>query len=132
MSQDFLPEMLAAIVRWLFVQAPLLLVWIGGIIFAIARWRRHPMVCLWTVVALVVLLLTTVGGVCVSALIPRVLIENDSVSNIEVVMSAFWFFISAIRAVAWGVILMALFGWRNPAPLAPGFPAQRGPWEAGR
>ena len=131
MDTDLLPEMLVRIFRWLAVQSPVMLVWVGGIVFAMTRWRRHPMVSLLTVVALLGLLLTTIAAVCISAWLPRLMGELDP-ERAETIYHMFWAFVSALRAVAWGAILVALFGWRTTAHAAPRPDAGIAAWEADR
>jgi len=119
---DFLPSILGQVVRWLGVNAPLYLAWLAGIVLAISRWRRHPTVSLLTLIALALLLLSSVVGVIVFAWLPHVLIDRSSSIDLSVVYSLVGLVLNAIRAAGWGIILVALFGWRTPPPVAPRYP----------
>jgi len=115
---DIFPSLLVQMIRWIAVQSPIFLVWLAGIVIAIARWRRHPTVSLLTAGACGALLLTTVIQVVVFQWLPRWLIDRGSSADIGEIFLVISVLFCGIRAVCWGVILLALFGWRSPMPVA--------------
>ena len=129
---DLLPSMLARMIRWIGIHSPLYLVWLAGIVFAISRWRRHPTVSLLTLVALAVLLLSSVLGVFVFTWLPQFLSDHGWADAIEAIYSLVAIVLNGVQAIAWGMLLLALFGWRTPTPVAPPYRMPAGAREVGR
>ena len=98
------------------VQFPILLVWLAGFILAIAYWRRHPRASLLTVIALVIFLLESVVNTYLNLWLPLMLSERGiatfQMSQILVVKGIVT---SIILAVAWGLLIAAIFGGRQAA-----------------
>jgi hypothetical protein len=99
-------------------QSPIYLVWLAGIILAIVYRERHSRVSLLTGVALGVLLVETVIGTYLSVSLPVILFRRGiDASAIAPILNAVNCVRSLIAAAMWGLLLVALFGWRqSPAP----------------
>jgi hypothetical protein len=97
---------------------PLLVVWAVGIAIAIGRWRQHPRVSLLTVIGLVMVVVAAPASTALSTLAPLLMRERDwSATQIGLVFAGFWVITSVINAVAWALILAALFGCRERRPV---------------
>jgi len=102
-------------------QAPALLAYLIGAIVALTLWRRSPGPALLTLIAMVLLLVTTL----VQAVLIQVLVRASADAPIRLgwLLSANAFIGSLMRALATGLLLAAVFsgrrgpqGRRNPAP----------------
>jgi hypothetical protein len=114
-NESMFLELASQVVRWLACEFPVFLVWAAGIIIAISRWRRHPRVSMLVVGGLALHLAANVLHVCASVLIPYVLASGDR-DHIMVAYSVIQIVFAGLYAVAWGMILLAVFGWRNFDP----------------
>jgi hypothetical protein len=95
-------------------QLPLLLVWLVGIVLAVTRWQRHPKVSLLALIALVLALLETILNGLLSVWLPMMLTEQGMDSMQIGTVFGVWRFISSIvGAVIWGLVLAAIFRWRD-------------------
>jgi hypothetical protein len=90
---------------------PLFIVWIVALVLAVARWERHPNVSLMVVLAVGVLMLTGIVG----AILPFTLMRDTSqdVATRATFLSAIYFGLTVFAAGGWGLLLAAIFGWRN-------------------
>lgn len=96
------------------LRSPLYLVWLVGIILAIALWSRHPKVSLLTTVALSVLLLASLFGTYIDIRLPLLLHSHGmSTSRLSLLISALSFLRALLHAGAWILLLWAIFGWRK-------------------
>jgi hypothetical protein len=110
---------------WLIVQSPLLLVWLTGAVLALVFWRRHRYVSLLLLAAVIIAVGTMLlDGYARVWLVDYLVRENIGNPAAEGWRSAFtlssWirsvhFLIAAMYAVAWGLTLGAVFGWRVAA-----------------
>ncbi|RME49986.1 MAG: hypothetical protein D6796_03930 [Caldilineae bacterium] len=89
-------------------QSLLLLVYLVGIVLALVFWRRYPRPCAFTLGAMGLLLLTTIGQTVMTFYFayrfgptPRLIAGSALVSTL-------------IRAVAFGLLLAAIFVDREP------------------
>jgi len=99
---------------WLLATAPTLLVYVVGIVLAAVFWRRYPRPALLTLIAMIVLLLLAVGGTFWSFWLPQKLLEDGvSTQQVGVILGASAFVRSVIVAIAMGLMLAAIFGWRR-------------------
>jgi hypothetical protein len=95
-------------------QLPLLLVWLVGIVLAVTRWQRHPKVSLLALIALVLALLETILNGFLSMWIPVMFTEQGMTPAQIGTAFAVWRFIASIMgAVVWGLVLVAIFRWRD-------------------
>jgi hypothetical protein len=83
-------------------QAPVYLVWLVGIILALANWKKHPSVSLVALIGFVVLVLLALGT--------QIITVHHGVNWTQVGVA---FLEALIRAGAWGLVLAAVFGWRK-------------------
>lgn len=96
------------------VRLPVLLVWFVAFILSLVFWRRHPKVSLLTVVALAILFVQSLVGTWLSMWLPLVLNERGmSLSQIGLISGARGVLASLISCVAWVLLVIAIFGWRE-------------------
>ncbi len=113
---------------FLLAEIPVLLVWTAGLVIAVVRWRQHPRVSLLTVIALILMLVNLLVGMLLNILIPTWLSAQGSDSSEIILFFTVKGFIQAvISAVAFGLLLAALFGWRKPAVQPVDLPAAEPP-----
>jgi hypothetical protein len=82
-----------------FWPAPLIFVWLIGIVFAVCRWRRHPGVSATVLISMGLALVAAIGHTTAFAALDR---------DLPVVASL-------VRAAGLATMLVAVFGWRQPA-----------------
>lgn len=92
------------IVRLLFI-----MLWIGGIVWAIGRWRHHPRVSLLVVIGLSAMILNGLAGMVLPALLAQVSSSADIASQMLWLNAG----LSIPQLAAWTCLLVATFGWRN-------------------
>lgn len=96
------------------VQAPIVLVWLVGIGLAVAHWQRHPRVSLLVVSAIVLSLLTVLIGTPLNLWLPLATRNFGwSTGQLGVVLLLTNVVRSLIAAVAWGLMIAAVFAWRG-------------------
>ena len=83
-------------------QLPVYLVWLVGLILALATWKKHASVSLVALIAFVVLFLL--------ALFTQLSTPHYGVNWGQAGVA---FLEALIRAGAWGLVLAAVFGWRK-------------------
>ena len=99
---------------YLINQLPVILVWIVGVILALFHWKRYPRVSLMALAAIVIFFLNSAAGAFLSLYLPLTLRERGwSTSQMSLVYTANAIVQSLIAAVAWGLVLAAIFGERN-------------------
>jgi hypothetical protein len=96
------------------VQLPVLLVWLVGVILAFIYWGRHPKVSLLFVTGAMILFVRLVVGTWAGTSLPLILRQGGmAVTRISLVQLGTQVLLSLIGAVAWGLLLGAVFGWRK-------------------
>ena len=108
------------------VQGPILLVWLVGFILALVYWRRHPRVSLLTVIALLIFLGETLAGTYLNLWLPLML-TGRGVQAAATVFLIKSILTSLILAIAWALLVAAIFGWRRAASQEAGPAAQASP-----
>ncbi len=90
-------------------RSPVYLVWLVGLGLAIARWNKHPRVSLLTASGITIGLVTDLIVLVLQFSLPREYPAPELAGAFQVlgVCSAL------IDAVAWGLIIAAIFGWRK-------------------
>ena len=83
-------------------QLPVYLVWLVGLILALAGWKKHPSVSLVALIGFVILFLL--------ALVTQLTTVRHGVNWSQAGIA---FLEALIRAGAWGLVLAAIFGWRK-------------------
>ncbi len=95
---------------------PMLLVSLGGVGFAIARWRRHPRVSLMTIMALALYWVEALILLCIRYWLPN-FVEAMKLSSTAI--SVLFVVISVVDDFAFAVIVIllvaAVFTGRKPA-----------------
>jgi hypothetical protein len=105
-----LPEL----ARYLGPQLPQLLVYLVGVVLSLVFWGRHPKVSGLTLVAMILLILTSVVSAGVYIWLPRYFFEHHySRSNEGSVYAMVNMVIGVVRAVGLGICLAAVFSMRS-------------------
>lgn len=107
-------EMLASTFMVYLVQSPVILVWLIGLVLSLVYWRRHPTVSLVAIIAIMGFLVISLISTYVSTWLPMTLRERGwSIGQIGIALTARGIISSLVSAVLWGLLLAAIFGWRN-------------------
>lgn len=93
---------------------PVMLVMLTAIILAIVFWRKHPNVSLFTVIGSGGILIINVISALINIRMQLALVElNVSYSRLEASFQIWTIAYSILNMVFWGLIIAAIFGWRN-------------------
>ena len=99
---------------YLFNQLPVIRVWIVGVILALFYWKRYPKISLRALAAIVIVFVNSAAGAFLNLYLPLTLHARGwSANQISLVSTASAIVQSLIAAVAWGLVLAAIFGERN-------------------
>ena len=106
-------------VLWsLVLQLPSLLTMLACIIAAIIRWRRHPKVSLAVVTGLGLMILHAFIFAFVYAFVPELFARPGSYGMMRTVINVITFLYNSFLAIAFGILLLAVFMKRSlPAAL---------------
>lgn len=97
------------------IQLPILFVSSVGVILAIGFWSKAPRPCLLTLIAMGLLLITTVSILCIQGYAHQAQNERYwDIAQYSQIMSATAITGSIIRAVAVGLLLGAVVSGRSP------------------
>lgn len=103
-----------AVVQKLLVQSPLLLVYIVGAVLSLVFWRRHPKVSGLTLVAMILLIFTSVVSAGINVWLPRYFFQQHySRSSESAVYAVVNTAIGVVRAMGIGLLLAAVFSMRS-------------------
>jgi uncharacterized membrane protein YoaK (UPF0700 family) len=95
---------------------PMLLVTLGGIVFAITRWKRHPRVSLITVLALALYWVEAFVFLCIRYWLPNLVVSlklsSSGINALFVVISVLDDFAFAVVII---LLVAAAFSGRKPA-----------------
>ncbi len=92
------------------IQAPVLGVWLVGIVLALGALERQPCVARLVLISLAILVVQNVIWAPLSRWLPQALLQRDvSAGEMAVYFSALGFLNSLIAAVAWTLLLVAIF-----------------------
>ena len=95
-------------------QLPVLVVMIGGIIFAVSNWQKHPRVSRLTAIALGLLVALNLVGTVLAFWLPiTIYMETNSGTALGLTLTIIGFVESLIAAGAWVLLLMAVFKGRS-------------------
>jgi hypothetical protein len=113
-------EMLLPTLSTYLIQCPLFLIWLAGIVLAVIRWRKHPRVSLLAVIALVIIFIETIINTSLGMWLPLMLTEQGMNSNqVGTILSVWRCISSLVGLVIWGLLLAAIFGWRDEVLVPP-------------
>jgi hypothetical protein len=105
---------LTAILARIATLTPIIIAWAIGIVLALARWKRHPRVSLFALVAFVVMIVTTIITSVLYIWLPMTIRNSGwSVAQISTILAGVGIVSTVIQAVAWAMVLWAIFGWRD-------------------
>ena len=92
---------------------PVVIVWLIGVILAISRWRSHPQVSLFVIIAFVVMMGAAVVSRVTAMWAPMMMRERGwSMSEVGTIITSINIAYALINATAWALVLCAIFGWR--------------------
>ena len=79
------------------------------------RWQQHPKASLAALTAFSLLFIESLVGTLLSYNLPRLLTEGGPLDgeHVVLVIHVVWFGRTILHAVLWGVVLVAIFGWRK-------------------
>ncbi len=98
----------------LLIQLPLLLVWLVGIILALFFWRQHPRVSLLALIAISLLFVEDIASTFLNMWLPLTLRNGGlGIGRLNLLLPIIGVGESVVRAIAWGLLLAAIFGWRK-------------------
>lgn len=101
----------------LLTQLPILLVCFVGIVLAIVRWQCHPRVSLLTLIGIGLFLLDLSLNIFLNVGMPLWFARRDvSVTQIGTFLAVKSILASLLVALAWGLLLAAIFSGRKPTP----------------
>jgi hypothetical protein len=96
------------------INIPVYLVWIIAFIIAIVNIKNYPKVSLLTITSVIILFIVNVLSSIFTCLMP--LIYKDygwSTATVGLIMGTINITRSFVTALAWALIIGAIFGWRN-------------------
>ena len=102
-------------VRAYLLQLPLYVVWLVGIILSMTRWQRHPRASSAALAAFCLFFLESLVGTLLSYNLPRLLTEGRHIDggHMALILNVLWFGRTIFHAALWGLVLVAIFGWRK-------------------
>lgn len=104
----------------LLAQCPLLLVWLAGVVFAITNRRKHPNKSRLTVAAIAIFLLLVLANSIIGYMGPLIMRDQGwSPQQLGIFYVILGLISSLIAAVAWLLILLALFRTRDNENVGP-------------
>jgi hypothetical protein len=110
-------DQLWQLLRSLLQQLPSTLTIIGCIVFAVSRYRRHPGVSLFAILALIFLLLHAIIFAAVYVWVPNLLIrEGAGTSSFRGTMLVLGLIYNSTLALGFGLLLVAIFMRRDKVP----------------
>ena len=108
-------EILYAVLTSLLTQFPVFLIWLVGGALCLVFWRRCPQAALLTLIALVMFFVISLLDNYLSVALPQVYARERgwSANQIGVYFTVKAVLSSLARAIAWALLLLAIFGWRG-------------------
>src|SRR5687768_5865997 len=94
------------------VAAPLLLVYVVGMVLAARWWRRAPRAAMLALSGFALLLLATLGGSAVQALLVASA-PAGALASMAIKMQAYFFAFTVLRAIGTCLVLAAVFAGRS-------------------
>jgi hypothetical protein len=110
-------DILFPILSQLAIQAPLIVVWLVGMVLALMWWQRAPRVAAVTCAACAVFMADALIGSFVSVALPSMLLQRgQGPSQLGFAFAAIGIIRSLLHTALWCGILFAIFSGRGPAP----------------
>jgi hypothetical protein len=107
---------LTAVLGALLPGVPLYLVWLAGLGLAVVHWERYPKVSLLLTLGLAILFIQSLAGAVLSTWLPVMLSRRGMMpSRMGVLFAVQGVVMGLVRAVAWGLVLGAVFVRREDA-----------------
>jgi len=105
---------LVTILSTIVISLPAIIVWVIGIALALSRWRRHPRVSQFALIACAVMIINTVANRSLTIWMPLAMRDYGwTAVQIGSFFSAIGIISSLISATAWTLVICAIFGWRD-------------------
>ncbi|HKC88414.1 MAG TPA: hypothetical protein VKG02_20680 [Blastocatellia bacterium] len=105
---------LITILSTIVISLPVIIVWVIGIALALSRWRRHPRVSQFALIACAVMLINTAANRSLTIWMPLAMRDYGwTAVQIGSFFSAIGIITSLISATAWTLVICAVFGWRD-------------------
>jgi high-affinity Fe2+/Pb2+ permease len=113
-ADDMLMNILTGLVSGL----PVYLVWLVGVIYALVTWRKHPGISVLAIAALLMQLLVSLVFIALTRTVPQIVQKESDLTSAQMSMmfSAFALGQSCLSAVAYLLLLLAVFKGRKPPP----------------
>lgn len=100
----------------LLVKLPLFIVWLLALYLSLERWEKHPQVSKLTAIASIIFICLNI--IQASLIFVQLNLSRMwTIEQISGLLSAFNFFLAIAEAIAWGLIIKAIFGWRRDIEL---------------
>lgn len=110
---------MAPIFGRLISQSPVYLVWLGGAVLALVRWRQHPRVSLLAVIGLGVLSVNSLVSTVLNSALPLMVASRGLRGSFPRAANALGvcnILLAVIAAIGYGLVLTAVFSGRAPQP----------------
>jgi hypothetical protein len=101
------------------IHIPLYLVWLVGIILALATWNRNPRPSLFALLGIVAMFVFDMISIYMITIPMQLGEKGYAVANIAMVISIANVVLTILKACGWGLLLAAIFVGRKrqPAPV---------------
>ena len=94
--------------------APIIITWVVGIVLALSRWRRHPRVSLFAIIAFFMLISARVVTRFLYIWTPTIMRDRGwSTSELGTIFAVIGAVSALIDTAAWALVICAIFGWRD-------------------
>jgi len=105
---------LVTILSTIVISLPVIIVWVIGIALALSRWRRHPRVSQFALIACAVMIINTVASRSLTVWLPLAMRDYGwTTVQIGSIFAAIGIITALISATAWALVICAIFGWRD-------------------
>jgi len=93
------------------VISALVIIWVIGVVLALSRWRRHPRVSLFALLAFGMMLVSRFQSVLLPPIMSYYGWTADQMG--QIFFTVIGLMSGLTSAVAWAFVLCAIFGWRD-------------------
>lgn len=104
------------------VQMPLFLVWLVGFVLALMNLGRHPKIAFAVLGALALAMIASILSILASWALPEIASDLDEITRADdfsVLIVSVHFLHALALAIAFGLLLLASFGWRREETVKP-------------